>query len=647
MFGKKKEITQKFIEKDEEKSEEITETKKEKNKNPPPNSENNFIFYGSNNKFANHLEIYATLKSNKEQSEILNPKNKKLILVVVDSTSPMDLLSYKIRDSFSQFPEYQNLEGLTATNLTKMDEEKKNLPTEGKVGDFLGNGDIIYLDLISNEIWIKVTITMSNVINKNLQLNVNMDIKVKNELTFRELRYKLLKCGIMCFSDKFSKSDTKYHYIISEFSIFTPAHGNIEENKLKNIDDMKIKQLFTFKNNMKIGLKFYPLEFVLFQKLKTMSSKKDEKKRRLERFKFLKFKELLSIKRYHREKEYIFDYIKKLLKNKTILSKCYVYSLEDDLNADIIDDTLEDKKEEDKDFSISNVNNCIDDADNFDSDNSRRRVKSINQHNNMLNKSTLNKSVKASVDRVSTSIFEDVKEHKCNLILIPQRDEDDDEQKKNIFRNSLNNNFKSSKILNYEEDNYDINFGENIIKSDDNDFFFYKKKRKNSLLNKMSPSVEPIGLEIMEKDKDNLLEKDDEIIIYKELKPKELIKKPKMHGKSLARMSNKSSINLCDDFEEYLKKIKFTNFICGLYLMNIEKGALGKIALPHLRGFKVTEKKIMFNNKKKKKKKIKDSVSYYNLIFPLKRFNCEVGIFSIFIFGILLFLSYLITNTYY
>ena len=162
MFGKKKEITQKFIEKNEEKSDEIIETKKEKNKNAPGNSESNFIFYGSNNKFAKQLEIYATLKSNKDTNETLNPKNKKLILVVVDSTSSMELLSYKIRESFGQFPEYQNLEGLTATNLTKMDEEKKILPTEGKVGDFLGNGDIIYLDLISNEIWIKVTIVHKN-----------------------------------------------------------------------------------------------------------------------------------------------------------------------------------------------------------------------------------------------------------------------------------------------------------------------------------------------------------------------------------------------------------------------------------------------------------------------------------------------------
>ena len=98
----------------------------------------------------------------------------------------MELLSYKICETFGQFPEYQNLEGLTATNLTKMDEEKKNLPLEGKVGDVLRNGDIIYLDLISNEIWIKTNITMSNVTNKNLKLNISLDIKVKRESSFKE-----------------------------------------------------------------------------------------------------------------------------------------------------------------------------------------------------------------------------------------------------------------------------------------------------------------------------------------------------------------------------------------------------------------------------------------------------------------------------
>ena len=131
MFVKKKEITQKYIE---ENNEEIiedlsqNEPKKEKLKNSQ-NVDNNFIFYGSDNKFTKQLEIYAKLKDTKNVNEILNTKNKKLVLVIVDSNSPMQLLSYKICEAFSQFPEYQNLEGLTAINLTKLEEDKK-LPLE-------------------------------------------------------------------------------------------------------------------------------------------------------------------------------------------------------------------------------------------------------------------------------------------------------------------------------------------------------------------------------------------------------------------------------------------------------------------------------------------------------------------------------------
>ena len=167
MFGRKKEITQKFIVKQEEELADLTNVpKRDKTKNSiQDNADNNFIFYGSNNKFTKQLEIYATLKEN--SNEIQNSKNKKLVLIVVDSNASMEFLSYKILESFGQYPEYQNLEGLTATNLTTMDEEKKNLPKEGKVGDVLRNGDIIYLDLISNEIWIKVNYIMNNIINKN------------------------------------------------------------------------------------------------------------------------------------------------------------------------------------------------------------------------------------------------------------------------------------------------------------------------------------------------------------------------------------------------------------------------------------------------------------------------------------------------
>ena len=298
MFGKKKEINLKFLGKNEEEELEDVNSgnpKKDKNKNTQiKNTDNNFIFYGSDNKFTKQLEIYATLKSIKDQNEIRIAKNKKLVLVVVDSNFPMKLLSYKICESFGQFPEYQNLEGLNAINLKKMDEEKKILPTEGKVGDFVRNGDIIYLELVSNEIWIKTNISMGNLINKNLKLNLSMDVKVRRESTFKELRYRLLKCGIMCYLNKFSKRENNFHYIISEFTIFTSEHGIIEENRLKTLDEMKIKQLFDFKNNMKIQNKFYPVEFVLFQKLKAIPRPKKEKGRNKKKYygKNLKFRGL-------------------------------------------------------------------------------------------------------------------------------------------------------------------------------------------------------------------------------------------------------------------------------------------------------------------------------------------------------------------
>ena len=640
MFGRKKKITQKFIARnDEEDNDENNqnEPKKEKNKNAlTNNSENNFIFFGSNNKFSKQLEIYATLKSTKDSNENLNPKNKKLILIVVDSSSPMELLSYKICESFGQLPEYQNLEGLTATNLTKMDEEKKNLPTEGKVGDVLRNGDIICLDLVSNEIWIKVSISMSNVTNKSL-FNVSMDVKIKNESSFRELRNKLLKCGIMCYLDKFSKSENKFHYIISQYTISTQAHGNIEENKLKTFDDMKIKQLFTFKNNMKIGIKFYPLEFVLFQKLKTISIPKKEKVNRKkmlwDKFKYSRFKDLLYNKRYLKEKQYIFNYIKQLFKDKTLFSKCYVYSLDEDLNQDITDEVEDSKKEDEKDLSNLNINNIQDERDNIEIDNFFGKNKNISQ----LNKSILNKSSrsKTSGAGLSTLIFD---EYKYTLLVVPPKQEVDDNEK--------SRNYNSSKYLD-NKDNYDDNDFINKINSintDDNSDVLEHKKRKNSLLNKIGSTKYQCGtLDFEIVNKKELLDDDD--LIYKDLKPKELLKKPKVKN-NLWGMTNKAS--LCNDFDNYFDKEKFIDFISGLYLMNIQKGCLEKCTIPNFRGFKIQEKKnILSNTKKRKKKKVKESISYYSKVFPTKRLNFEIGMFTLFIFGILIFLSYLVSNTYY
>ena len=585
MFGKKKEITQKFIviNEDEQEDSNSIASKGEKTKNSGQDTaDNNFIFYGGDNKFTKQLEIYATLKDYEKEKP--NSKNKKLVLIVVDSTSPIEYLSYKICESFGQFPEYQNLEGLTATNLTKMDEEKKILPTEGKVGDILRNGDIIYLDLISNEIWIKINFFMSNISDKSEKLNISMDVKIKNELTFRELRYKLLKCGIICYLNKFTKSEYNFHYIISKFSLIHSVHGYIDENKLKTFENMRIKQLFKFKDSMKLEIKFYPLEFVLFQKLKAISIPKKEKTKKKkflwDKFKSLRFEKLLNYNYYYIEKEYIFKYIKKIFESKTLQSRCYIYYIDNDNNLDVADDALDDnKKEDEKDLSILNINYSSESNEYIEMEKDLKRHKSVSH----LNNSFLNRSRTKTINGSMLNNISLIEENKYSLIVVPSNDDQ--------FRNKK---LSSKNLL----ENLEVD-ADNIIKeeSEDENEIFVHKNRKNSFKKKSSKKITYGALNFDFFNKEDLLEEeDDELIIYKDLKPKEIMKKPR--GKSRMNIYEKNNkIDLCDDFNKYFDKNKFIDFISGLFLMYIKKGYLEKCTIPNFRGLQFPPKRTKYGFK--------------------------------------------------
>jgi len=628
MFGRKKEITQKFIaETNEDQEEMITkdESKKDKNDNSAQskNSDNNFIFYGSNNKFSKQLEIYATLKDSQEKIQ-----KDKLVLIVVDSASSIELLSIKICESFSKYPEYQNLEGLRAINLTTINNEV-NLPSEGKVEDCLRNGDIIYLDLISNEIWIKSVISMTNAINENSKLTVNMDIKIKNETTFRQLRYKLYKSGIMCFLDKCSKKGNIFHYIVSEIKISTSVHGNIDENKLKSIDDTIIKQIFNFKSSIKIEMKFFPLEFILFQRLKNLSIPKIPHKKNLwKKFRSINFRELLNNKKFIKEKNYIFDYFKKLFEKKDALPKFYIYSSEEDTN------TAENSTEK---ISINIINNSesinIEELDNF----------KLNQSHN---KSLFNWSeVDKTLENLNLSVIK-AEHEKISLIILPPKNAFSEKtytysSKKNRYKKRKSTSKNTNMLFN------DLEIG--IISEENDDDLsdntssdgYNKKSRKVSDFNYNQNSYRPqnkLNFEILNKD-DN--EVDDE---YNNLKIKFSDRKM-----SKDRKKNQSSIkrNLCEEFDKYFEKDKFFDDLHELYLIDIERGVLEKSTIPNFRNLKIEEKKIKMLNKRRKKKKYIDYSVVYQTIFSIKRLNLELVIISIFILGILIFFSHLLADTYY
>ena len=623
MFGRKKEITQKFIEKtDEQDNSKIkVESKKDKldNSLQSKNADDNFIFYGSNNKFAKQIEIYATLKDPQEKIQKDN-----LVMILIDSTSSIEYLSLKICESFSQYPEYQGLEGLRAIKLTKMNAEQ-SLPQEGKVEDLLRNGDIIYLDLVSNEIWIKVVMNMTSVINKHFKLIISLDVKIKNETTFKQLRYKLLKCGIMCYLDKRSKSEHHFHNVISDFKIWTSVHGNVNENKLKNIDDMTVKQLFSFKSSVKLEIKFFPLEFILFQKLKILSIPKDiiKKNVSLQKFKQLKFRELLNNRKFIKEKKYIFNFFKNLFQTKDALPKCYIYSIDENINAT---NTSESNAGTRNNSEI----NVLDDIDNL-------KINSTNS------KSIFNWSDLGRISDAANSISEIIEDNeKMTLIILPPKEEKNDmlikptsQKKKRLYRNSIDRNINS--IFS------DLEFGiikeENDDGSSDDDIKTNTRK-KSVDTNDADLTLKPsnnLNLNIInEKDNDNDNDSDDDLK-YKIFKQQNTL--------NTKKRTNTKKIS-SDYFDMFFEKEKFLDFVSGLYLINIYKGALERNTIPTFRKLKIDEKKISSVNKRRKKKKYVDKSIFYNTVFSVKRLNIELGVFSFCVLGILIFLSYLLSDTY-
>lgn len=623
MFGRKKEITQKFIAKTNEQDNlDIKDvTKEDKLGNPlqSKNSDDNFIFYGSNNKFSKQLEIYATLKDSQEKIQKDN-----LVMIIIDSTSSIEYLSLKICEGFSQYPEYQNLEGLRAIHLTKMNDEK-NLALEGKVEDLLRNGDIIYLDLISNEIWIKVLMNMTSVINKHFKLIVSMDVKIKNETTFKQLRYKLLKSGIMCYLDKRSKSEHRFHNVVSDLKIWTSVHGNIDETKLKNIDDTPVKQLFSFKSSVKLEIKFFPLEFILFQKLKILSIPKSIIKKNFlfQKFKQLKFRELLNNKKFIKEKKYICNFFKNLFESKNSLPKCYIYSISEDIN------TTEASTEKYSD--IQRTNSESKDTDELEN------IK-INSSNN---KSLFNWSdIGRNSDYINMSEIAEENE-KMTLIILPPHSEEKSElimqansskKKRRLYRKSIDRNINAIFT--------DLEFG--IIKEENDDDLSeseikLNERKKSEIITEQDFSYKPsnnLQLKFLNKNDDDI----DNDNIYKNLKPQKTVKEKK--NINIKR-------NLCDFFEENFEKEKFLEFLSGLYLINIEKGALEKTTIPTVRKLKIDEKKISLMNKRRKKKKYVDYSIIYKTVFSVKRLNIEIGIFSFFVLCILIFFAYLLGDTYF
>ena len=221
MFGKENDDDSFFTS-----NEEITEKENTK----PVNSQ--FIFYNDEKKLSRRLEFYV----------IINNHNENKNLILVDSDSTIDYLCVKIVEYFEIFPEFKNLSGLKAQNLTKkINNTNKQLPNEGIVENYIKNGDIIYCDLISYETWIS---TIFKIQCFYFNKNVKTEYKFNKNLKFKTMKLILLRCAIDLFIDQIKRERKKEH------GIFYVKHVQYKITTNKNVifdnnsnDEVSIKNL--------------------------------------------------------------------------------------------------------------------------------------------------------------------------------------------------------------------------------------------------------------------------------------------------------------------------------------------------------------------------------------------------------------------
>ena len=198
-------------------------------------------------------------------------------------------------------------------------------------------------------------------------------------------------------------------------------------------------------------------------------------------------------------------------------------------------------------------------------ENISKRNKSVYQGNkSIVNRSSRTQTIYDTTNNNINLLEED----KYILIVIPPASEEEEEQVKfNI--GSLNNKIYSPKNLNLLDNNElnDIEYNINEVDEDDESDIgvSIKKNRRNSYLKKSSAKEKQkiygtLDFELLEKK--DLLEDDEEMIVYKDLKPKQNLKK--ITQNFAIQRKKKIIINLYNDFKSRFDMKKFMDNLSGL-----------------------------------------------------------------------------------
>ena len=242
------------------------------------NEKSKFIFYSENEKqFSHQIELVINLN---------NFSNKRILLFVNDKNSIKNLKK-KIISEFLNFPEFKNISNMKIIIKKKEKENIKILDEkfdEKLIQNFFSNGEILFCDLITNEIWIKINFKL---ISYDFNKNIKIDFKFNNNLIFFKLKLILIKSGINLFLEQIKNNENfnknifylknyKFHFLINNKIVYDV---NLNNNEI-------IKNIFEINSEIQVEMNFFNFEEIVFNELKKI------KEIYLNKIKFNEFKEL-------------------------------------------------------------------------------------------------------------------------------------------------------------------------------------------------------------------------------------------------------------------------------------------------------------------------------------------------------------------
>jgi len=582
-----------------------------------------FIYYAKKEKFMSKLEIY--IKPN-------NYPDKKVLIITKSEIDFKELYS-QIKENLKSISEYKNVAGLKIENLYKEQNESRiYLPKDGKIGDYLKSGDIIYCDVTSDEFWIKTYFKMRTYEYKKI---IKLEYKFQKKMKFKQIKLILLKAGIELFLDEIKNNnlDNSFNYFVKGIRFHNKKRKKTQGVEFVGVNK-KLKYLDS-KNEILVDLKFGIFEELIHEQLASMELNKNENNYlRLNEYCNLIFTELLTSKKFEPELATVQDISVEFLTSQYndlntpfLFYNCkrretvdeYMYNMINITNSyeqDMDDDDEDDEFDFEGDTSFGKFYS-EDPSKYFGNITSIKKTKYNKKHNKFDSNMII----------LAPFLFKLIKNNNINGLGINNYKHKDNTNNNKIFRTFANTKEKAPGRQKQDLNNFFItplsleNNGNNLLIDDhnnlfyndeDNDLILYTGNNGNNIINDNNPIEEDPMKDIYLLDND-VKNKDKRYTV----KIKDTVSsKSKKTIVSLMRLSKQS--NCCNDLYNSFSQIEFIENLKKKYKFYISKKILEKINIPESRDYENIDKDfLIFLTKKENEEDNSLIVKNKKLIFFL------------------------------